>query len=52
MEGTLLAGKYRILSLIGRGGMGVVWLAENIHTGEHVAIKVINEELRLSLIHI
>jgi signal transduction histidine kinase/CheY-like chemotaxis protein/tRNA A-37 threonylcarbamoyl transferase component Bud32/tetratricopeptide (TPR) repeat protein len=46
MEGTLLAKKYRIIKLIGRGGMGVVWLAENIHTGEQAAIKVINEEYR------
>ena len=36
---TILKGKYRILSLIGEGGMARVWLAEEVHFGRRVAIK-------------
>jgi eukaryotic-like serine/threonine-protein kinase len=32
-------GPYRLLKLLGEGGMGVVWLAERIDAGNHVAIK-------------
>lgn len=44
--GSILAGKYKILRLIGEGGMGVVWLAENIKNKEQVAIKIIKEKFR------
>jgi hypothetical protein len=35
----LIAGRYAMLTEIGRGGMGVVWLAEDRTIGRRVAIK-------------
>ncbi len=35
----VLAGRYEVLEEIGRGGMGVVWLAEDRMIGRRVAIK-------------
>jgi len=38
-------GKYEILSVIGRGGMGVVYRAQDRLMGRHVAIKTVTEGL-------
>jgi serine/threonine-protein kinase len=38
-------GNYRILSRVGVGGMGMVFLAEHPHIGKKVALKVIHREL-------
>src|SRR5438045_5462801 len=38
-------GNYRILSKIGTGGMGAVYLAEHPLIGKRVALKVIHHEL-------
>ncbi len=43
--GALLAGKYRIEKLLGAGGMGAVYLAENTDIARHVAIKVLHAGL-------
>ncbi len=38
-------GNYRILSRVGVGGMGMVFLAEHPHIGKKVALKIIHREL-------
>lgn len=39
--GDVIAGKYRIDKLVGRGGMGVVLAAQHLALGQTVAIKVL-----------
>ncbi|HEX8790433.1 MAG TPA: protein kinase [Polyangiaceae bacterium] len=40
----LVAGKYEVLRLIGRGGMGSVWEGRHTSLGTRVAIKFIDQE--------
>lgn len=42
-EGSVVDGRYRVLSRIGSGGMADVWLAEDQHLPRQVALKVLHE---------
>jgi hypothetical protein len=43
VAGRLLNGRYALLELIGRGGMGVVYRATDTHEGRDVALKVMRK---------
>ncbi len=46
--GTTIGGKYRISGILGSGGMGAVFRAENAFTGRRVALKILRNELSSS----
>jgi eukaryotic-like serine/threonine-protein kinase len=47
-QGYILAEKYRLISLIGRGGMGSVWRAERLTWRSNVAVKLMDRATEAS----
>jgi serine/threonine-protein kinase len=46
--GTVVAGNYRVVRLIGEGAMGSVYEAEHVRLGRHVALKMLHERFASS----
>lgn len=43
--GTVFLGKYEVLSILGEGGMSIVYKARHIHMEKVMALKLLNREL-------
>src|SRR6476659_560933 len=46
--GTILAGRYQVVGLLGRGGMGEVYRANDLTLDQPVALKFLPQEMALN----
>ena len=49
-KGHLLGGRYKIISVLGEGGMANVYLAEDIILQRKVAVKVLRLNLQIKIL--
>jgi serine/threonine-protein kinase len=45
LPGTVVAGRYRVVGLLGRGGMGEVYRADDLTLGQQVALKFLPDRM-------
>src|SRR5262245_16859043 len=46
--GSVVGGRYRLISLLVEGGMGAVWRAEHLELGALIAVKLLDRQLAAS----